>query len=155
LTRNVAHVESVLFAHIAYVLTHPRAYELLAPPPPDVDAEALHAEKKAIRTRLDKMAEDEVMGLKTRAQVIAATKRANARVEEIDELLNMTVSGDPLADLLSGEDPVKEWMGTLIADQRVIVDRLFTVTIMPSRRRGRGFDPTTVRVDAKQPLGAA
>jgi site-specific DNA recombinase len=46
------------------------------PPAPDVDRDALYAERKAIRTRLGQMAEDEVLGLKTRAQVIAATKRA-------------------------------------------------------------------------------
>jgi site-specific DNA recombinase len=51
----------------------------------------------SIRTRLDLMAEDEVLGLKTRAQVISATKRGNARIAEIDELLNASVTTDPLA----------------------------------------------------------
>jgi hypothetical protein len=154
LARNVAHIDTVVFAHVVYALTHPRAYELLAAPAPDVDAPALRAEKKAIRGRLDLMAEDEVLGLKTRAQVIAATKRANVRIEEIDDLLNATVTDDPLADVVNSPDPVKAWNDMPTADQRVIVDRLCTVTILPSGRRGRGFDPTTVRVDAKHALGA-
>lgn len=52
----------------------------------------MRAERKAIRNRLDQMAEDEVLGFKTRAQVIAATKRGNARVAEIDERLNATAT---------------------------------------------------------------
>jgi hypothetical protein len=64
---------------VLFALTHPRAYELLAAPAPDVDAEALRAERAAIRARLEQMAEDEVLGLKTRAQVVAATKRVRIR----------------------------------------------------------------------------
>ncbi|MGN9913543.1 hypothetical protein ACTMTJ_39000 [Phytohabitans sp. LJ34] len=59
-----------------------------------MDAEALRAERKAIRTRLDLIAEDEVLGLKTRVQVISATERGNARIAEIDELLNASVTTD-------------------------------------------------------------
>ncbi|MEV0611242.1 hypothetical protein AB0I61_33335 [Polymorphospora rubra] len=49
------------------------------------------------RRRPGRMAEDEVLGLKTRAQVIAATKRGNARIAEIDEVSNASVTTDPLA----------------------------------------------------------
>ena len=61
MTRNAAHVDNAVFAHVVYALTHPRAYELLSAPAPDVDADALRAERKAIRNRLDQMAEDEVL----------------------------------------------------------------------------------------------
>jgi hypothetical protein len=47
-------------------------------------------EERQACNRLEQMAEGEVLGLKTRAQVIAATKRANARIG--DELLNTTVT---------------------------------------------------------------
>lgn len=61
-------------AHVLYAMTHPLAFELLSAPGSDVDAEALRAERTAIRDRLNQMAEDEVLGLKTRALVIAATR---------------------------------------------------------------------------------
>ena len=118
-----------------------------------MDAGALRAERAAIRTRLNQMAEDEVMGLKTRAQVISATKRGMARMDEIDQLLNATVSDDPLAALVNAPDPVKAWKDSPLANQQVAVDRLCTVTILPVTRRGAGFDPSTVRVDAKHTLG--
>jgi DNA invertase Pin-like site-specific DNA recombinase len=153
LTRNVEHVDNAVFAHVLYALTHPRAYELLSAPAPEVDRDALYAERKAIRNRLDLMAEDEVLGLKTRAQVIAATKRANARIGEIDDLLNATATSDPLAAVINAPDPVAAWDGLGLADQRLFIDRLCTVTILPSTRRGRGFDPTTLDIAPKHGLG--
>ncbi|MEV6922974.1 recombinase family protein [Dactylosporangium sp. NPDC051485] len=154
LTRNVEHVDNAVFAHMMYALTHDRAYELLSAPAPDVDADAVHAERKAIRNRLDQMAEDEVMGLKTRAQVIAATKRANARIAELDELLNATVTTDPLAAVVNAADAVAAWGALELADQRLFIDRLCTVTILPSGRKGRGFDPNTLDIAPKHTLGS-
>jgi site-specific DNA recombinase len=153
LTRNAEHVDRLVFAHVLYALTHDRAYELLGEPAPDVDADALRAERKAIRNRLEQMAEDEVLGLKTRAQVIAATKRGNGRIGEIDELLNASATTDPLAEVINSLDPVAAWDRLELADQRLFIDRLCTVTILPSGRKGRGFDPTSVRIDHKHNLG--
>ena len=153
LTRNVEHVDNAVFAHMLYALTHPRAYELLSAPAPEVDGDALRAEKTAIRKRLDQMAEDEVLGLKTRAQVIAATKRANQRIGEIDELLNANVTSDPLAAVVNAPDPVAAWDALELADQRLFIDRVCTVTILPSGRKGRGFDPSTLDIEPKHRLG--
>ncbi|WP_201754453.1 hypothetical protein [Micromonospora rubida] len=40
-----------------------------------------------------------------------------------------------------------------LADKWVVIDRLMTVTILPSGRRGRGFDPTTLSIEPKHGLG--
>ncbi|HEX6682298.1 MAG TPA: recombinase family protein [Candidatus Limnocylindrales bacterium] len=141
LTRNVKLVDDLVFAHVVYAFTHPRAFTLLVPAAPEVDAEALHAERKAIRHRLEQMAEDEVLGLKTRDQVIAATRKATSRINEIDELLNTSVTADPLADVVNSVNPVATWRD------------LPTVTILPTGA-GRRFDPTRVRIDPEHGLGA-
>ena len=151
-TRNVAQVDRLVFGHVRYALTHPRAYELLSARPPEVDAEALCAERKAIRNRLAQMAEDEVLGLKDRDRVIVATERGNACIGEIDELLNATVTSDPLAAVINAPDPVQARADLELADQRLLIDRLCMVTIPPARR-GRGFDPTTVDIAPKHSLG--
>jgi hypothetical protein len=154
LTRNVAHTDRVVLAHIFYALTHPRRFELLAPPPPDVVAVALRDERSAIRARLEQFAVDEVLGNRNHAQVTAATRAGNARIEEIDNLLNATATSDPLAEFVNAPDPVKKWRDAPLANQRLVLERICTVTLLPSGRRGRGFDPATVRVDAKHSLGA-
>jgi site-specific DNA recombinase len=153
LTRNVAKTDEVVFAHVMYCLTHPRNYELLAPPPPEVDVEELRAERAAIRTRLENMAAEEVLGQRTKGQVAAATRVGMARIAEIEELLNLTMTDDPLAEIINSADPVRAWRDMPLANERVLLDRLCTVTILPSGRRGRGFDPTTVDVDPKHKLG--
>ncbi|MFI7211690.1 recombinase family protein [Micromonospora maritima] len=150
--RNAHRTDEVVFAHVMYAITHPRAYELLAPAAPDVDAAALRTEKATLRQTLARMAEDEVLGLRTQEQVRAATRRANIRISEIDELLNVTVTDDPLAEVVNATDRVKAWKDMPVADKRVIVDRLCTVTIL-SARPGRRFDIASVRVDPKHSLG--
>jgi site-specific DNA recombinase len=94
-----------------------------------------------------------VLGLKTRAQVIAATRRANQRIGEIDELLNAGVTSDPLAAVINAPDPVAAWDALPLADQRLFIDRVCTATILPSGRTGRGFDPTTLDIAPKHRLG--
>jgi site-specific DNA recombinase len=154
LTRNAAHVDRLVFAHVLYALTHPRAYELLAAPPAEVDAGALRAERAAISTRLERFAVEEVLGNRTPGQVAAATRVGTARIAEIDELLNASVACDPLAGVIGAADPVAAWDSLGLADQRLFIDRLATVTILPSGRRGRGFDPATVDITPKHGLGS-
>jgi hypothetical protein len=154
LTRNAAHVDRLVFAHVLYALTHPRAYELLAAPPPEVDAAALRAERAAITATLERYAVDEVLGNRTPGQVAAATRAGMARIAEIDETLNASVTSDPLAAVVGAPDPVAAWDGLGLADQRLFIDRLATVTILPSGRRGRGFDPATIDITPKHGLGS-
>jgi hypothetical protein len=154
LARNAAHVDEYVIAHVAYQLTHPHADKLLAPPPPEVDAEALRTEKVAIRERMDQMARDEVLGRNdvTRSQVREATKAGLERIAEIDQLLTTSVASDPLAEVILADDPLAEFDKAPLSSQRVYVDRLVTVTILPSAKKGRGFDPDSVSVVAKQQL---
>jgi len=63
------------------------------------------------------------------------------------------VTTDPLAAVINAPDPVAAWDGLELADQRLFIDRLCTVTMLPSGRRGRGFDPTTVDIAPKHTLG--
>ncbi|MGH3679125.1 MAG: recombinase family protein [Natronosporangium sp.] len=152
LARNAAHVDEYVIAHVAYQLTHPHADRLLAPPAPEVDADALRTERTAIRKRLEQIAKDEVLGHRTRAQVREATRAALERIAEIDQSVTANVTTDPLAEVILADDPLAEFDKAPLSSQRVYVDRLVTVTILPSAKKGRGFDPGSVSVVARQPL---
>jgi DNA invertase Pin-like site-specific DNA recombinase len=154
LTRSAAAVDRLVFAHVLYALTHPRAFELLAAPPPDVDADALRAERAAIRSTMERYAVEEMLQQRTPAQVAAATRAGLARIGDIDALLHATVGVDPLAAVVNAVDPVQAWAGLELADQRLFIDRLCTVTILPTTRRGRGFDPAAVHIAPKHGLGS-
>ncbi|MDG4834001.1 recombinase family protein [Solwaraspora sp. WMMD1047] len=154
LTRNQAHVDAAVVAHVLYALTHPRAFELLAEPTPEVDAEGLRAQRAAIGQRLTRILDDELRGLETREYARQARRQCAAMIAEIDEQLNVNAGSDPLARFVNAPDPVKAWRDAPLADKRVVIDRLMTVTILPSGRKGRGFDPAALRIEPKHGLGA-
>ncbi|GLZ01711.1 recombinase family protein [Actinoplanes sp. NBRC 103695] len=155
LTRDVGQVDRWIHAHILYALTHPRAYELLMPATPDVDVKTLSTERAAIVERLKSYARDEILGRRTPEQVTEATLVGRQRITEIDGALSASVTGDPMADVLNAPDPVAAWAAAPLANRRLIIDRVCTVTILPTTRRGRGgFDPTAVLVEPKHGLGA-
>ncbi|WP_305036210.1 recombinase family protein [Micromonospora sp. Llam0] len=153
LARNQAHVDAAVFAHVVYAVTHPRAFELLAEPAPQVDVEGLRAQRAAIQQRVKRILADELRGLETREYARDARREAAAMVAEIDAQLHANVGSDPLSPLVNAPDPVAAWRDAPLADKRVVIDRLMTVTILPSGRKGRGFDPTTVRIEPKHDLG--
>lgn len=155
LVRNAAHVDSLVQSRVLAALTHPLAYELLdRSASPDVDAAALRAERAGIRAALDQLAADEVLGLRTRSQVLAGTKAGMARIDQIDAVLNASISDDPLTEVVNVADPVAAWEALPVANKRVIIDRLMTVTILPTGRPGgRGFDPAKVHIAPKHRLG--
>ena len=123
-------------------------------PAPSVDAPAPWAEKAGIRSRLEQYAIDEVLGNRTPGQVSAATRAGTARIRGIDELLHVNLVDDPLAEVINSSDPVALVRDLGLADQRVLIDRTVTVTILSSGRRGRGVDRATVDVTAKHHRGA-
>jgi hypothetical protein len=49
--------------------------------------------------------------------------------------------------------PASARAGLELADQRLFIDRLCTVTILPTTRPGRGFDPAAVHIAPKHSLG--
>jgi hypothetical protein len=147
-------VDDWVSVHVLYALTHDRAYELLAPVGPEIDAPALRAERAAIKDALKRMAADEVLGRRTAEQVTAATQAGMARVAEIDEQLNANVTDDPLAEYVNAADPVQAWQDAPLANKRLIIDRLLTVTILPIGQGGRGFNRASVRIEPKHALGS-
>ncbi|QNE18883.1 recombinase family protein [Kribbella qitaiheensis] len=153
LVRNAAHVDNFVQSRVLAALTHPLAYELLdRSAAPEVDTAALRTERAGIRAALDQLAADEVLGLRTRSQVLAGTRAGVARIEQIDAALNASISDDPLTEVVNVADPVAAWEGLPVANKRVIIDRLMTVTILPTGRRGRGFDPASVHIAPKHRL---
>ena len=117
---------------------------------PGVDVKALRAEAQAIRQGLNGLAEDKALGLIDRAQLIAGTEKGKTRLEEITGVLQAATVDSPLADLIGAEDVYAAWEGLSLSHKRLVVDELVTVRILPSGRKGRGFDPATVDIAWKQ-----
>lgn len=154
LTRNVAHVDKLVVATILARLSRDDAAELLTPARPEIDMEALRAESAAIRKNLNEMAADQILGRVTKEQLYAATAIGKTRLDEIASTLNTAVVDSPLKDLIGVDDIEAAWKSLTLAHQRLIVDMLVTVRILPVGQRGRGFDPDSVEIRFKKQLAA-
>jgi DNA invertase Pin-like site-specific DNA recombinase len=136
--RNAAKVDEAVSEWVITLLERPEAAGLLRPEPrPEVDAGRLRAEAAAIRGNLDVIAGDEALGLKSRSQVLAATRRGNARLAEIAaELAAAADEPDPLPEF-RGRDPREVWPTLPMARRRAVVQRLIaSIVIKPTGRTG-------------------
>ena len=68
------------------------------------DVAALREEAAAIRRNLEEMAADRALGLITRPQLLAATGRANIRLDEIGTELEHAARENVLAPLVAAEN---------------------------------------------------
>jgi DNA invertase Pin-like site-specific DNA recombinase len=139
-------------------LSRPDARDLLVPDK-TVDTVGLHARDTALRERLDELGrmfgEEAIDG----RQLREGTERIRAQRAEISAQLAMAPRGSVLAGVADAPDPAKAWKGLDLDRRRAIVQVLVEVTILPARRGRRPgwragepyFDPSTVRVEPKQP----
>jgi hypothetical protein len=148
LGRAARHLDGFVGEVVIGRLSRPDAIGLFTRPAPDVDVAALRAERAAIGRRLAAMAEDEVLGLKTREQVIAATRTGRARVQAIDvELAGAVVAESPAERLARAEDVRAAWEALPLPERRTVVQTLMVVTVLRSGRSGRGFNPDSVQIE--------
>lgn len=93
------------------ILGKPDFAEILKRPAvPGIDTVALHAERKAIRGRLDAMAAKHVLGQGvTESQMLAANEAANARITEISSMLADAGRVSPLVAVAGADDPVRAY----------------------------------------------
>lgn len=130
---------------IADRLSEPgRAAGLIAPPRPDLTP--LHREAASIRANLDELAGDRALGLVTREQMLAATRRGTARLAEIKAELDASPQTSPLAPFAAGEPAQAVWDALDPERRRAVIAALCTVTIHPAGRGSRRFDPGTVQI---------
>ena len=139
--RNAAAVDRCIAFHVAERMSRPDADVVLLPPPrPEVDAGALRAEAKRLEAkakRLTAMFTDDKI---TEAQYTSGTKDIRARLATIAAQLAASSKPDPLPEYRKGEPAEVVWDRMCVPRRRAVVRELMTVTILPARRKGSGFD---------------
>lgn len=131
-------------AHIALAvigrLSAPDAIELLTPQA-EGDVSVLIEEESALRSRLSRLgslfAEDKI----SEADLVSGRERGEARLAEIAAELAGLGREDVLAPLVTAGDTAAAWEALTLDLQRAVVDALMTVTLYPSGRGARHFDP--------------
>jgi hypothetical protein len=92
-----------------------------------VDVAALREEAAAIRANLEEMAADRAVGLITRPQMLAATERANVRLDEIGTELDHASRENVLAPPVAAENAADMWEGLDISRKRAVIKTLMTL----------------------------
>jgi site-specific DNA recombinase len=142
-TDNV--VEEVVIARLAT----PSGLDLFAPPAEgNIDAGKLRSESASLRARMTTLAEDYADGVLTREQLVAASKRVDGRLREVEDQLTRSVGRSPLTPLLGSRDVRRSWAGLTIAAKRSIVAAIVQVDIRRATL-GKAFDPERVAITWK------
>jgi len=140
--QQIAMVDEHVTLRIIARLARPDLADLVTPKRPDLGP--LHTEAASIRANLDELAADRALGLVSRAQMIAATQRGNARLAEISARLAAAAESSALAPFTAGESARKVWDRLDNSRRRAVITALCTVTLHPAGRGARVFDPGTV-----------
>jgi site-specific DNA recombinase len=125
-------------------LRRPDLADLLAAPAGGVDTAGLSTEAKAIRVRLDALADN----IELSEAVLARRERAlSDRLSEIARQQAEAGRGSAAGSLLGAADPGQAWLDlTDTARQQAVVRDLMTVRLLPTGPGRRAFDPATVDI---------
>ena len=153
--RKAAEVDEFIEKLAAGRLSRADAANLVAMQEGGPDVAGLREEAAAIRRNLEEMAADRALGLITRPQLLAATERANFRLDEIGAELEHAAQENVLAPLVAAENAAEVWEALDLSRKRAVIKTLTSITLhSPGRGARRPFDPATVAVTWKQPDAA-
>jgi site-specific DNA recombinase len=148
LRRAAAPSDTEVAGHVIARLERPDAATLLAPPPrPGIDAHALREERRRLAEVGERQATMHALGEITDSELRAGSAARKRRLGEIDAALAASTEPDPLAEF-RGQDAREVWAGLPMPRRRAVASALCTVTFRPATRRGSGFDPESVVVEA-------
>jgi hypothetical protein len=148
LARNADHVdEHVIDVVLGWIVRD--AVTVLVSTGPGPDVAGLRAERAAVEANLAAIGGDVVLGMLTRAAGHDATRRGRARIAAIDQELAGAAGPDPtLAELVSAVNPRAVWDRLPLEHRRRVVRLLVNVRVLPTTKRGRGFDADAVEITA-------
>ena len=136
--RQAEPVEEFIEKLVIERLSRADAADLVAVQEGGPDVVALREEAAAIRRNLEEMAADRALGLITRPQLLAATGRANIRLDEIGTELDHAARENVLAPLVAAQNAAAVWADLDLSRQRAVIKTLMTVTL---HSPGRGAPP--------------
>lgn len=120
----------------------------------DVDLAGLHRQAAALREIKARYAaclgRGECPDDMDPAEFAIARKANREALVAVEAQLTVTVEISPLTPFAGGEDPRVVWKRLSLGQRRSVVQTLLVITVLPVERRGRGFDPTAIRIDPAQ-----
>lgn len=110
------------------------------------DTAELRGRAMALRERIDGLSTAYADGLVTLPALRRETERLRAELSAVEAQQVTVPRAAVLADLVRARDVQGVWGALALDRRRAVVDALMAVTILPSGRRGNGFDPRLVQI---------
>ncbi|OZD31703.1 hypothetical protein CH247_11090 [Rhodococcus sp. 06-156-3b] len=148
-SRQIAAVDGLVMGLLSVILSRPGAAELFSQSGDSDDMPELRAEADTLRARLDSVATEFADGEVTAQQLRTITERINGKLAEIEGRMIEATQFPVLSGVIAAEDVHGALTGLALDAQRGIVDQILSVTILPTGRTGRVFDPESVRIEPK------
>lgn len=139
-----AHVVGVLLG----VLAKPQSAPALAVPGAP-SAESVQLEAVALRAQMGEAADLFGESKITGAQLAKITGRLQARLDDAEAEMARAARGSALAPFRKGHNPEDVWKSLSMDRKRDVVREMMTVTVLPSGRRGKVYDPELVRIEPR------
>ncbi|MDQ3276027.1 MAG: recombinase family protein [Actinomycetota bacterium] len=114
------------------------------------DVEALRAETRALRARLEEIAREFADGAIPAGMVRTMTERVQTRLAETDAAMADAGRVSVLGHLVGAEDVRAVWDELDNDRKRAVVDALMTVTLHSPGRGARVFHPATVKITPRE-----
>lgn len=143
--RQADPIEAYVLASLFHRLRQPDAEGLFKRDEATVDLDALYREAKAKRELLKQIAADYGKGYMEPVQFRIATEEARTRLIELDREILRASHIDPVAPLVTAEDPAEVWETYPLSTQRAVLMQLMRITVYRGRR-GVRFKPDSVKV---------
>lgn len=158
--RRQDYADQIVHGVVVERLRRPDVADLLPAMDPGAVREAaeLRRNVRALEARLDALAADTSLSermLAKRAQVLE--RELDEATTRLDVLNSTAAAAEPLATMLTSQDPAAAYLAADLDIQRGIVELLMIVTFLPGKKgRPKGwkpgdpyFDPESVRIDWK------
>lgn len=147
LSRNAQNVEDYVVGQwLLPRLSRADARDLFAPPEEaGVDVGKLRIERAVVSERIDGLAALYAEGVLDGDGVKHESVKLRGRLNEIDALLTPR-STNPGLTVVQADDVEAAWHALDTARQRIILNEVLTVTILPSKRGAKGFDKKLIDV---------
>jgi site-specific DNA recombinase len=144
--RKVALVDEFIERLIIARLSQPDAADLLRPPVRQgIDTAGLRAEAKRLRAAKAGQMRLHASGAIDDDDLALGMKEIKDRLDVVNAQLAASDEPDPLAEFRD-RPAAAVWESLSLPRKRAVVRLLAEVTIMPTTRRGKGFDPDSVSV---------
>lgn len=144
--RDRERVDEVVRAVIVERLARPDAADLFRADHGS-EARAAAAEAAKLQERLDAAADSYAEGAITARQLDRITARLRPQIEAAEGKARVVDNAPVLVDIAGRPDAARIWDALPLARQRAIMDLLLTVTIEPTRKGRRSFDPRSVTIE--------